>query len=163
MPTDPAIRPEAGAAAGAMGEERRVIGGVIPVIAGAIEEMVLGGLGHWVIGRPDAGHGGDIGEFADAGVGDIGEAVAIGVIIEAGIDDARPLPHFAIRTEGGVHDLSVWVDDGRCGGKLGQDMPFSVLHRIGKAGGKRREALSVEKLSDASRPCQRKICRVTRP
>ena len=48
------------------------------------------------IGRADPRHRGDIGKAPDIDFGDIGEAVAIGVVVEAGVQNARALiegPH----------------------------------------------------------------------
>ena len=85
---DPAVGAEGRAAGGAGGEEVGVVRGVVPVVGGAVEEVVLGGVGEGVVGRADPRHRGDVGKAADGGVGDVGEAVAVGVGLESRIQDA---------------------------------------------------------------------------
>ena len=111
--------------------------GIVPVVARTVEEMMLRGLMHRVIGRPDPRHRGDIGEFADAGVGDIGQPRAIGVIAEVAIGDMRALAHLAIGAEGGIDDLAIGVKMRGGGGKSGHRRPV-VWRERGEGRGKRK-------------------------
>ena len=85
---DPGVRAEGGAAGGTGGEEGGVIGRVVPMAGGAIEEIVQRGVVHRVVSGADPGHRGDVGEFADGGIGNVGKPVAAGAGLEGGVGDA---------------------------------------------------------------------------
>ena len=88
----------------------RVILGVVPVRARAVKEMMLGGMSERVIGRADPRHRGDVGKASDGGVGDIGEAVAIGIGFEGAVQDAGALAHLGPGVERGIRHGRRGVD-----------------------------------------------------
>ena len=80
---DPGVGANDGAAGVARFKKGLVIGRIVPVGAAAIQEVVQAGVLHRVVGGADPCHRGDVGEFAHRGVGDVGELVAVAVILKA--------------------------------------------------------------------------------
>ncbi len=77
------------------------------------------GVCHRVVSRADPRHRGNIGEFANRRVGDVRQAVAIGVIRESGVDDAAPRADFAIGPKCRVCDKTIGMHMRRVGRKSG--------------------------------------------
>lgn len=69
-----------------------------------------------MIGGADPSHGGDVGEFADGCVRDIGKAVAIGVGFEGGVQDPAGMADFGVGAERGIPDFAAGVKKGLRGG-----------------------------------------------
>jgi hypothetical protein len=74
--------------------------------------MVQAGAVERVVGGPDPGKGRDVGELADAGVGQVAEPRGVGIIVERGVEQDAPRPDLGIAAEGGIGDARALVDEG---------------------------------------------------
>jgi hypothetical protein len=108
---DPGVVPDLGEAAFAMGEEVRVMFRVGPVVGGAVHEMMQAGAVERVVGGADPGEGRDVGELADARVGQVAEPRGVGIIAERGVQQDAARPDLGIAAEGGIGDARALVDE----------------------------------------------------
>ena len=110
-PADPAVMADTGDARFAVREEGIVAPGIVPVIVRAVEEMVARDGVQRVIRRTDPRERRDIGELADPRIGDVGIAVAIGIVAEHRVRHAAAAADLDIGPDAAVGDLAVRVDD----------------------------------------------------
>ena len=75
--------------------------------------MVLAGLVHRMVGRPNAHKAGDIAEFGDMGVGDVAVTFAIGIVAELAVQHPRATTHLGEPAKTSVGNKAVFVNE-RC-------------------------------------------------
>jgi len=73
--------------------------------------MVTGRGVEGVVRRADPAERGDIGEFANPRVGDVGVTVAIGVIPEGRVIQAATTPDFDVSAKAAVDNIAIGVDE----------------------------------------------------
>jgi hypothetical protein len=74
--------------------------------------MMQAGAVERVVGGTDPGKRRDVGELADARVGQVAEPRGVGIIVERGIEQDAPRPDLGIAAEGGIGDARALVDEG---------------------------------------------------
>ena len=91
---------DVGDAGFAMRKKCLIAGRIVPIIRRAIKKMVTGGGVEGMVRRTDPAECGDVGEFSNPRVGDVGITVAVGVIPERRVVQPTATPDFDIGAKG---------------------------------------------------------------
>ena len=67
---------------------------------------------HGMVCRADPHECCDVGEFANGSIGNVGEAVAIGIIVEVGMGHSAPSSDLNVFSKSSIGYVAIWMKKG---------------------------------------------------
>ena len=123
----PCIVPDCRAPRPSVGEPSVIVSCIIEIVSRAIVKVMQTGLLHGMICGPDPHIGRDVGKFAHGGVGNVGEPVAIGIVVHMAVRQPAAASNLDVLSECRICNLAIGMDEGSISLKTCHQWPPSSL------------------------------------